>query len=303
METHLYFQNYVLIELKNTIKKDKKRKACKDCGELGHTNSLQLVCPLKINRDNQTKKKIKGHILLKDSLSYKNTDDILKDIALSLGISFNSCKSLYSEIPYEETLNRKTDISTYIKNLEIVNCFECNTLLFNTSNNSTMCWKGNCLCDICWHAHSKERDALWKEIKEYKEIKCCICDKQKISEGGRFHYDHLNMFDKVDSIFCMVNRGDDINVICNELNKCQILCVPCHNIVTELENRLGFTRIKTMLTKQFNNNELSKEEYNREQGKYQKIYYDKFIDIYRQLKKEIQNINKDNTRLQLNGTM
>ena len=37
---------------------------------------------------------------------------------------------------------------------------------------------------------------MWTEIKEYKPIVCYICNKRQRTKGERFHYDHLNMFDK-----------------------------------------------------------------------------------------------------------
>tara|TARA_B110000285_G_C15061140_1_gene582452 strand:+ start:68 stop:373 length:306 start_codon:yes stop_codon:yes gene_type:complete len=92
------------------------------------------------------------------------------------------------------------------------------------------------------------------------------------------------MFDKNDSVCCMVDRGDDLNDIFSEIDKCQILCVPCHHIVTDIEHKIGFTRIKSNLTKDFNNEKISIEKYSIEKIKYQEIYEIKMKSIYEQLK-------------------
>ena len=54
---------------------------------------------------------------------------------------------------------------------------------------------------------------MWAEIKEYKPIVCYICNKRQRTKGERFHYDHLNMFDKSESVCSMVDRGDNIKDI------------------------------------------------------------------------------------------
>ena len=92
------------------------------------------------------------------------------------------------------------------------------------------------------------------------------------------------MFDKSDSICCMVDKGCSIADIFLEIDKCQILCLPCHHTVTEIENRLCFTRIKTSLTKKFNNEEISEKEYINEKKKYQDIYENKMKNIYEKLR-------------------
>ena len=57
------------------------------------------------------------------------------------------------------------------------------------------------------------------------------------------------MFDKDDSIFKMINDGVDIDTIRTEIDKCQILCLACHHKVTDIERKLGFTRIKQAITR------------------------------------------------------
>tara|TARA_Y100000817_G_C16704390_1_gene476374 strand:- start:508 stop:780 length:273 start_codon:yes stop_codon:yes gene_type:complete len=82
----------------------------------------------------------------------------------------------------------------------------------------------------------------------------------------------------------MVDRGDDMKDIFSELDKCQILCLPCHHIVTSIEQKIGFTRIKTSLTRKYNNGDISEEKYNEEKKRYQVVYESKMKSIYEELK-------------------
>ena len=89
----------------------------------------------------------------------------------------------------------------------------------------------------------------------------------------------------------MVNEGIEIEEIYSEINKCQILCLSCHHIVTDIEHKLGFTRIKQSLTRKLNQNELTEEEYNNQILYYQKIYEEKLKHIYDELKHHWTEIN------------
>ena len=128
---------------------------------------------------------------------------------------------------------------------------------------------------------------LWKKLQNYCDIKCCICYKEKKSKGERFNYDHLNMFDKNDSICYMVNCGRCIDDIYMEIDLCHILCVPCHHIITEIENKMGFTRIKTNLTKRLNNGMITEEEYKIEREKFQDLYKSKMEMVYEDIRYEL----------------
>ena len=55
--------------------------------------------------------------------------------------------------------------------------------------------------------------------------------------------------------------------------------------VTNIEQKSGFTRIKTNLTKKFNNGELNEKEYTLQKMKYQEIYEKKMKTIYEEMKK------------------
>ena len=52
-----------------------------------------------------------------------------------------------------------------------------------------------------------------------------------------------------------------MDLIFKEIDKCQVVCIICHHKITTLEQKLGFTRIKTNLTRMFNKGEMSEEDY------------------------------------------
>ncbi len=218
-----------------------------------------------------------------DPLMDYDMEEVFELIAKTLGISLHSCKKLYAELPPETWLDRKMNIFEYKKKIDKCCCNGCGDVILEFSKNRI--WKDKVVCDYCWDSHRGEREIMWTEIKNYKNNVCCICNKRQRTSGERYHYDHLNMFDKNDSIFCMVERGNDIKDIFSEIDKCQILCLPCHHIITSIEQKVGFTRIKSNLTRKYNNEEISVEEYNSEKKRYEKIYEEKMKSIYEQLKK------------------
>jgi len=262
--------------------KQKTRKYCKDCGEYGHSNMIQLTCPLKIREDNLKRNRIKRYVMNIDCLGNYQSEELFEILSKTLNMSLNTCKKLYSEIPLDSLIDRRMDIDVYVKNIKKTECFECKCELLDITKNRV--WKCETLCDKCWYSHKEERDSLWDKVRSYKNIECSICGREKESDGERFHYDHINMFDKSYSICCMVDKGCSIADIFSELDKCQILCLPCHHTVTEIENRLCFTRIKTSLTKSFNNEEISEEEYINKKKKYEAIYGKKMKCIYEKLR-------------------
>ena len=281
MDINNHYDKHVMVELTSLVGIDKKRKVCKDCGLPGHNNKKQLVCPIKIKEDNEKKDKIKEHILNIDCLEEYDDDEMFGLLAEKIGTTVNSCKTLYSEISADVWIDRRMDINRFIDNIHKCSCLKCGSVILEFSKNRI--WRDKILCDCCWGSHIGEREIMWVEISEYKKIECYICNKIKKCNGERFHYDHLNMFDKNDSICCMVDRGDDMKDIFSEIDKCQILCLACHHIVTSIEQKSGFTRIKSSLTRKYNNEEITEEQYSGEKKKYQGIYEFKMKSIYEEL--------------------
>ena len=271
--------NEVMIELCNLIKKDVRRKVCSNCNDLGHDKTSNK-CKLNIELDNKNREKIKQYILSnEDCNDYKLADE--------LGIGMSKYKTLYSSIPLCDLLKKqeiKEDYFEKVLDNSKYNCSLCNSIQYN-SNSSSRDWKDyKQICDICWSNYDQEREQIWEQILYYnKQCNCVICGIEKKNKGQRFHYDHINMFDKGNSLCSMVIEGKPINEIYVELDKCQILCLSCHHIVTDIENNLGFTRIKQILTRKLTNCEITEEEYTQQKKDMGKIYVEKMYQIYDEL--------------------
>lgn len=52
------------------------------------------------------------------------------------------------------------------------------------------------------------------------------------------------MFNKEGTVGLMICRGADYQTIIEEINKCQLLCISCHTMVTAMEAKLGFLKAK-----------------------------------------------------------
>lgn len=282
LEKHKFIKENVLMEeLLSKTPKDKVRKVCKNCHELGHY-SKSAICKINIDKNNKLKEKIKLYILSQNGFD-KTIDDYCNELSVLLDITPNLCKTLYNEIPLNDLLNRQINISDYLTTKLSKQCNECNKMLLCIQANSHRIWKGTEICDTCWCNREEERDFMWTQIKIYKKTQCEICCITQTS-GERFHYDHLNMFIKGNSICSMVNDGETIEDIYFEIDKCHILCLPCHHLVTDIEHKFGFTRIKQTLTRKLNQSEITQEEYDTQTLHYQTIYEEKMNYIYEELK-------------------
>jgi len=82
----------------------------------------------------------------------------------------------------------------------------------------------------------------------------------------------------------MVNNGEPIIDIYKEIDKCQYMCIMCHHIVTDIEKKLPFSRIKQTLTRKLNNQEITIGAYESEQVYWEGYYEIIMTDIYRTLK-------------------
>lgn len=279
----------VLTEHPQTVNKDTTVKVCKQCNELGHNQSSQ-TCKINKETNQKLQKQIKEYILAQDCLDDKTIVDYAVILSDKLNISEHQVKQLYNEIPVDELLDRSLDINKYFMQImasqgtKNSNCMDCNKQLYNSHTNSNRHWKGNELCDLCWSKYSDIRIKLWEAIQDYKRVICEICGDIKVCNEQRFNYDHINMFDKSDSICSMVIDGVELQQILAEIDKCQILCISCHHKITDLESRLGFTRIKKMLSRQYNSNEITHDEYLEAKNKYDKIYTAKMSQLYEKLK-------------------
>ena len=94
------------------------------------------------------------------------------------------------------------------------------------------------------------------------------------------------MFDKEESICIMVSEGVPIETIYKEIDKCQILCISCHYIITYVERAVGFTQQKRALSRKLIQNEITKEEHKTQIQNYQKLYDEIMLPIYTTIKEK-----------------
>jgi hypothetical protein len=135
------------------------------------------------------------------------------------------------------------------------NCIKCRSRMYCSPKK----WDGGEYCVSC-HAQcfSEEISSRWKMVNEYarstSKDKCNLCKKPATYNkeiGNGFNFDHLNMFEKSGSICSMVMTGVPLSSIYMELDVCQLLCVSCHGIVTIMERRCGFMRMKNNMTRSY----------------------------------------------------
>jgi len=89
------------------------------------------------------------------------------------------------------------------------------------------------------------------------------------------------MFEKGESVCMMVMNGTPIEAIEKEIDLCQVVCVSCHSIITEIERNCGFTRLKNNMTREMKKGISPTNEPN-EQNK--KRYDEMMTPIYEQLR-------------------
>jgi hypothetical protein len=108
-------------------------------------------------------------------------------------------------------------------------------------------WKGKKICINC-HKQCRKTDIpheLTEYVRSVYRKGCSFCD----TKVGRFHLDHINMFNKVNSVYTMMMNGTSSADIIKEIDKCQLLCINCHGLVTKFESKRGFITKKKELNK------------------------------------------------------
>jgi hypothetical protein len=179
-----------------------------------------------------------------------------------LGKSEHSAKSTYMELVEPEKrvelcikYSDIESITNIVKSLEHT-CSECRTIFYN----KPLIWKNNEVCNSCYKKYKLITDKMWQDIRDYckenSKNKCNICSiniNMSSDEYDRFHFDHINMFDKENTIFTMVREGYDLIDIYKEIDKCQVVCISCHSVITALERAYGCSQLKTHFTKTYKN--------------------------------------------------
>ena len=220
--------------------------------------------------------------------------ELIRTVATKFDVSESKCRELYNEIPIDVWVNIPIDYNAIVVPSHVVYCDGCGKKIPKMKDGKIHIWKHNPVCDSCWSNHRPERDELWNAIREkYGNDKACeICNTIKEKDDVRFHFDHLNMFDKNNSVSTMVMEGYTIEDIWDEIQKCQFICLSCHDIITEIENKLPFTQVKRNLTRDLNDGEISEEYYDDEIEKWKHIYAHKMKDVYHEIRQAILKANE-----------
>lgn len=205
-----------------------------------------------------------------------------------------SVRNMYNElVPVEKHIEScmlvmsETEINKIMSNLEH-SCTNCNKRIFN----QPLMWNNIEYCEEChYKLFNNEIKDRWLLIAEYSyktgKDKCNICNKKydfSQQQLCKFNYDHKNMFEKSNTIFSMNKQGISIDDIYKEIDLCQLLCVSCHSIITTIEQKTGFNRIKINMTKEYNktNDNESKTKIIKQ---YSDIYEKYMNNIYETVKK------------------
>ena len=254
----------------------RKPSTCTACNTIGHTKSSK-DCPKYIpfwNKETEEK-------LLEVIDQY--TDIIWEEVSEKMGASIYTCKNKYIELcPLDKKLKQKLSKLTddFIGQLLEENkkhCEVCNKYQFNCLNK----WKGKKECDECYQ-HDTEIKEAWRQVNKFcienRMTHCAFCNKEKTIKSS-FNYDHVNMFNKLESVGTMVYSGEEIDTVLDEVKKCQLLCVSCHSIVTKIEQKLGFTQIKMNMIKEFNG-----EEFETKLKEYAELYTKHMSPIYEKIR-------------------
>ena len=103
---------------------------------------------------------------------------------------------------------------------------------------------GRRVCGLCRAFHEnlitlRMYDYILQEVKK----PCRFCGRIDVKKN----FDHVNMFEKEGTVGIMVMQGCPESGLLKEIQKCQILCVDCHRVVTSYEMRRGFMKKKSAL--------------------------------------------------------
>lgn len=120
------------------------------------------------------------------------------------------------------------------------NCNDCSGVIFYKPRK----WASLKLCYMCHKKRFVEREKeLLVYLTEKGHISCNFCGKMR-TDPYDFHFDHINMFTKTGTVGPMLFNGQELDKIKAEVDKCQLLCVSCHSVVTHMEHYYGFIKAK-----------------------------------------------------------
>lgn len=235
----------------------RKPPTCSHCLDVGHTKASQ-ECPLKgMPQAHRLPVKPSSHWTeeqekqLVDAVATCALPTDWTMIAEDLNRKELACRNRYHGLvkPIEEVGIRGRLLASSPAFIQSIadglrkKCDKCPRVFYDGGHN----WQGAIECDECSHLHCAERRALWKGVEDAYHS-CTWCGRER-SKGVCLQLDHLNMFEKVDSVCSMINRGETLGNIIAESKQCQVLCASCHSVVTSVERQLGLHRAKGSLTR------------------------------------------------------
>ena len=165
---------------------------------------------------------------------------------LAVKTMYHKMVPVYQHISNCISSSDKSSIQSILKGIQN-SCPRCNIISFDSPKS----WKGIEYCYDCYTILSSEEvcftwNSLTSIIKSRGFTSCTFCKKpyEFYSPTNRFHFDHIDMFDKTSSICDMVRSGESLDAILKEVEKCQLVCSSCHVAITAIERRFGFMRLK-----------------------------------------------------------
>ncbi len=285
-----YYKNKEKIMEEIKRMKIKKYEVCMICYNFHKENECKVIK----DRNERIKRKIIKILYEKGIKEEIN----IKQIAKEYETYEKEVKKIYEEIEEDIILDiiEKTNIDDIVKN-ELLQtsyrCEECNNIKYNM-NISGSKWRNKIICDKCYIKYDDEINIIKEQINEYiKEKKCEICGIKQEHKRERYQFDHKNMFDKNNSVCVMIKEGYGIEEIKKEIDKCQLVCISCHSVITSMESKLKFIKLKMNLTRKINNENIENVE-NMEnieniekKKKYYELYNKKINEVYKLLKENI----------------
>ena len=143
-------------------------------------------------------------------------------------------------------------------------------------------------CENCWNIRNSEaREELWERTRSYKPVICAVCKTEDgFSKESRFFYDNSNPFDfDKEPILDLVDEITDWDIIRTELDKCDVLCFTCMDMVEELQYMMGFETVKIKLCCDLKQGVLTKEQFNQQNEIQRSLFNKKTGEIYENLSK------------------
>jgi hypothetical protein len=223
------------------LSKERCRPRCSGCLEVGHTKA-SLACPIRIATIEAEHQQIRVHAAAATTLplDWPVNNSILCAQRYQLITTCEERMLQYSSILAQNPISILQSIRQDLQ----VFCHKCSRECYKPLND----WCNAGLCDTCYLCYRTERELLWGKVREQLGPLCCVFCGQECFNGGS-HLDHLNMFEKGDSVCSLVARGAPWEIISFEVGLCQVLCKSCHAFVTHCENILGFRSCKIEITK------------------------------------------------------